>query len=118
MWYVCCHSPAPFLRLITATGLYYKLHGSHRPVAMKKATIKRRKRVVPAYPDVAPQTDSPTMQGRGSASPDSPSLPPSHLPEQSQNTHRPDPQLPPIRQSPTLHFTRSKPRPPRPPPVR
>jgi GATA-binding protein, other eukaryote len=32
-------------------GLYHKLHGSHRPVAMKKSTIKRRKRVVPAYPD-------------------------------------------------------------------
>lgn len=30
------------------TGLYYKLHGTHRPVAMKKQEIKRRKRVVPA----------------------------------------------------------------------
>ena len=30
-------------------GLYYKLHGVHRPVKMKKATIKRRKRVVPAH---------------------------------------------------------------------
>jgi GATA-binding protein len=30
------------------TGLYYKLHGVHRPVAMKKSIIKRRKRVVPA----------------------------------------------------------------------
>jgi GATA-binding protein len=29
-------------------GLYYKLHGKHRPVAMKKQEIKRRKRVVPA----------------------------------------------------------------------
>lgn len=29
-------------------GLYYKLHGQHRPVQMKKAEIKRRKRVVPA----------------------------------------------------------------------
>jgi GATA-binding protein len=29
-------------------GLYYKLHGVHRPVAMKKSVIKRRKRVVPA----------------------------------------------------------------------
>jgi GATA-binding protein len=28
-------------------GLYYKLHGTHRPVAMKKQEIKRRKRVVP-----------------------------------------------------------------------
>ncbi|KAL8918854.1 MAG: hypothetical protein Q9208_007111 [Pyrenodesmia sp. 3 TL-2023] len=30
------------------TGLYHKLHGVHRPVAMKKSIIKRRKRVVPA----------------------------------------------------------------------
>lgn len=29
------------------TGLYHKLHGHHRPVQMKKAEIKRRKRVVP-----------------------------------------------------------------------
>lgn len=29
-------------------GLYYKLHGVHRPVTMKKSVIKRRKRVIPA----------------------------------------------------------------------
>jgi GATA-binding protein, other eukaryote len=34
--------------MLTSTGLYYKLHGVHRPVAMKKSVIKRRKRVVPA----------------------------------------------------------------------
>lgn len=34
--------------LMLRSGLYYKLHGVHRPVAMKKAIIKRRKRVVPA----------------------------------------------------------------------
>lgn len=28
-------------------GLYYKLHGVHRPVTMKKSIIKRRKRVIP-----------------------------------------------------------------------
>ncbi|TRX98735.1 hypothetical protein FHL15_000077 [Xylaria flabelliformis] len=28
--------------------LYYKLHGVHRPVTMKKSVIKRRKRVIPA----------------------------------------------------------------------
>jgi GATA-binding protein, other eukaryote len=36
-------------------GLYYKLHGTHRPVAMKKQEIKRRKRVVPANADGASQ---------------------------------------------------------------
>jgi GATA-binding protein, other eukaryote len=34
--------------MLTKIGLYYKLHGVHRPVAMKKSIIKRRKRVVPA----------------------------------------------------------------------
>src|SRR5271170_1999298 len=34
-------------------GLYHKLHGSHRPVAMKKSMIKRRKRVIPTYPDMS-----------------------------------------------------------------
>lgn len=40
-------------------GLYHKLHGITRPVTMKKSTIKRRKRVVPAnqehYPDQSNQ---------------------------------------------------------------
>lgn len=32
------------------TGLYYKLHHMHRPVNMKKPTIKRRKRIPAAPP--------------------------------------------------------------------
>lgn len=31
--------------ICNACGLYHKLHGAHRPVAMKKSIIKRRKRV-------------------------------------------------------------------------
>ncbi|KAI5463134.1 hypothetical protein BGZ63DRAFT_402473 [Mariannaea sp. PMI_226] len=37
--------------LTRGLGLYYKLHGVHRPVTMKKATIKRRKRIIPAAQD-------------------------------------------------------------------
>ncbi|RNJ52980.1 putative electron transfer flavoprotein subunit [Verticillium nonalfalfae] len=33
--------------ICNACGLYYKLHGVHRPVSMKKSIIKRRKRVMP-----------------------------------------------------------------------
>ncbi|WBW71705.1 DNA-binding transcription factor, iron-sensing Fep1 [Schizosaccharomyces osmophilus] len=32
--------------ICNACGLYYKIHGIHRPVTMKKAIIKRRKRIV------------------------------------------------------------------------
>ena len=63
------------------SGLYYKLHGTHRPVAMKKQEIKRRKRVVPAgdtgsqaTPSVAdyspPQRPSQTPAFEHSVSPD------------------------------------------------
>jgi GATA-binding protein len=33
---------------LTYQGLYFKLHGRHRPIGMKKGEIKRRKRVIPA----------------------------------------------------------------------
>ncbi|KIW33734.1 uncharacterized protein PV07_00560 [Cladophialophora immunda] len=57
--------------ICNACGLYHKLHGSHRPVQMKKSTIKRRKRVVPAYPDVL-KPASTTSQQQSSTSPEPP----------------------------------------------
>lgn len=63
-----------------SAGLYYKLHGAHRPVTMKKSVIKRRKRVIPASQEAAegastepadspsPGADTPTE--RGSMNPD------------------------------------------------
>ena len=37
--------------ICNACGLYYKLHGYHRPFALKKGFIQRRKRVMPALTD-------------------------------------------------------------------
>ena len=50
--HVVCSPAITFSRMLTPSqGLYHKLHGVTRPVAMKKSTIKRRKRVVPAIQD-------------------------------------------------------------------
>ncbi|CAI6342196.1 unnamed protein product [Periconia digitata] len=68
--------------ICNACGLYYKLHGSHRPVEMKKQEIKRRKRIVPAdtasgsstaalsNPSYSPQPHAASTPYEHSASPD------------------------------------------------
>ncbi|TDL24113.1 hypothetical protein BD410DRAFT_786815 [Rickenella mellea] len=57
--------------ICNACGLYYKLHGTHRPNSMKKTVIKRRKRVPAAGPHLPTQPQSQNqntgrnqMQGR------------------------------------------------------
>ncbi len=64
--------------ICNACGLYHKLHGAHRPTAMKKSTIKRRKRVVPASSggsqEAVPRSQDPPNT---TSSPGSPYLAPS-----------------------------------------
>lgn len=62
--------------ICNACGLYYKLHGSHRPMTMKKPVIKRRKRVIPAVDDAkeasvspSPSPETPMLQ-KGTLNPD------------------------------------------------
>lgn len=56
-WNICPLFPFS-LTGCTIAGLYYKLHGVHRPVTMKKLTIKRRKRIT-ANPIIGDQGNPP-----------------------------------------------------------
>ncbi|CAK7228188.1 GATA type transcriptional activator of nitrogen-regulated proteins [Sporothrix eucalyptigena] len=58
--------------ICNACGLYYKLHGVHRPTFMKKSVIKRRKRVIPTTQDA--QGDDYSSSGEQGVSPP-PSVP-------------------------------------------
>ncbi|EXJ74737.1 uncharacterized protein A1O5_01432 [Cladophialophora psammophila CBS 110553] len=86
--------------ICNACGLYHKLHGSHRPVEMKKSTIKRRKRVVPAHPDVL-RPVSITSQQQQSTSPES--TPPAEAREQMSTDVSPAPKR--RRPPPTVDYT-------------
>ncbi|KAL3470904.1 hypothetical protein BJX99DRAFT_37884 [Aspergillus californicus] len=55
--------------ICNACGLYYKLHSCYRPTTMKKTTIKRRKRVVPALREHSPTAATHSSHG-SSASPE------------------------------------------------
>jgi hypothetical protein len=75
-----------FPLLTRVPGLYFKLHGRHRPVGMKKAEIKRRKRVIPA---LTPNHQHPqTSHGQ---SPPQQQLQPNHNSLSHHNRHLPDP---------------------------
>jgi len=86
--------------ICNACGLYHKLHGSHRPVQMKKSTIKRRKRVVPAYPD-APRADANASRKTLSTSPEPVSPEQEALQESAENTPAPKRRRP----LPTVDYT-------------
>ncbi|QDS73307.1 hypothetical protein FKW77_005971 [Venturia effusa] len=60
-------------------GLYFKLHGRHRPSGMKKGEIKRRKRVIPAMSSQAGEDPVMTNEQQSSASPDPPQSHPQQL---------------------------------------
>lgn len=74
--------------ICNACGLYYRLHGSHRPIRMKRSTIKRRKRNLQFFKKTESESEakaeseikSPTPQPPGVKStqppPSAPSQPP------------------------------------------
>ncbi|KAG7927582.1 hypothetical protein KL925_001940 [Ogataea polymorpha] len=50
--------------ICNACGLYYKLHGKHRPVKLKKSTIRRRKKLATARESDKPRFLPPDSQGK------------------------------------------------------
>ncbi len=56
--------------ICNACGLYHKLHGTHRPIGMKKTVIKRRKRIpANATAQAANQTDAAPVQVNSNGQP-------------------------------------------------
>lgn len=77
--------------ICNACGLFYRLHGSHRPIKMKRSTIKRRKRNVSDHKSKEESKDvkmSVTSPGRMVSLTASPTPTPSHAPPSlQQNTN-------------------------------
>ncbi|KAK6001091.1 hypothetical protein QM012_003174 [Aureobasidium pullulans] len=76
--------------ICNACGLYYKLHGVHRPSGMKKSEIKRRRRVMPATSDqhLAPFSVNNTQPISPPPEPVAhKSVPPFYPPSQQQHQH-------------------------------
>ncbi|KAJ2733574.1 GATA type transcriptional activator of nitrogen-regulated proteins [Coemansia sp. BCRC 34962] len=64
-----------------ACGLYYKLHGKHRPISMKRTTIKRRRRGInPTAPSSSADIDMEPLSAASSSSSSSNSASPSPPP--------------------------------------
>ncbi|KAB8760604.1 hypothetical protein FH972_026596 [Carpinus fangiana] len=113
--------------ICNACGLYYKLHGQHRPVEMKKSFIKRRKRVAPALGGQDTQHLSAASASPVSTSPEAPSSFPSHTQQRDPWTptwtprnhtrnpmepqHNIDPTLDRSRHPPPVDFTQYNPSP-------
>jgi hypothetical protein len=45
-----------------ACGLYYKLHGHHRPISMKRSVIRRRKRIPVSQETTVPVSNTPHVE--------------------------------------------------------
>lgn len=63
--------------ICNACGLYHKLHRSHRPTKMKKSTIKRRKRVMPASGELRQEPNAGLAVQHTTSSPEAPHIAPS-----------------------------------------
>ncbi|CAK7266492.1 GATA type transcriptional activator of nitrogen-regulated proteins [Sporothrix epigloea] len=74
--------------ICNACGLYYKLHGVHRPTFMKKSVIKRRKRVIPTAVDAQGDDYSSSGEQGVSPPPDRPASQPDTLHESDVDMER------------------------------
>ncbi|PWN47060.1 hypothetical protein IE53DRAFT_273788 [Violaceomyces palustris] len=70
--------------ICNACGLYQKLHGTHRPIGMKKTVIKRRKRIPANAPSAQVSSNGDATNGV-SASPSQPAIAPAGRPADASN---------------------------------